>query len=117
MGVWKRGDWYWLDAWVHGHRFREPLGTTDWRVAKRLERERIEQLLNKASVPCIKPHLRRDGRPGGDRGVRAGTSSASISADVSVLARERPSLEGVLQGHHAAADHTCAASGVSECSD
>jgi hypothetical protein len=51
MGLWKRGDWYWLDACVHGHRFREPLGTTDWRVAKRLERERIEQLLNKASVP------------------------------------------------------------------
>src|SRR5262249_45420953 len=51
MGLWKRGDWYWLDAWVHGHRFREPLGTTDWREAKRLERERVEQIRTKASVP------------------------------------------------------------------
>ena len=40
-----------LDAWVHGHRFREPLGTTDWREAKRLERERVEQIRTKASVP------------------------------------------------------------------
>jgi integrase len=51
MGVFKRGDWYWLDARVHGHRFREPLGTTDWREAKRLERERIEQIRTKACVP------------------------------------------------------------------
>jgi integrase len=51
MGLWKRGDWYWLDAWVHGHRFREPLGTTDWREAKRLERERVEQIRTKGSVP------------------------------------------------------------------
>jgi hypothetical protein len=39
MGVWKGGEWYWLDAWVHGHRFREPLGTTDWRVARNVERK------------------------------------------------------------------------------
>jgi hypothetical protein len=51
MGLWKRGAWYWLDAWVHGHRFREPLGTTDWREAKRLERERVEQIRTKAPVP------------------------------------------------------------------
>jgi hypothetical protein len=44
-------QWYWLDAWVHGHRFREPLGTTDWREAKRLERERVEQIRTTASVP------------------------------------------------------------------
>ena len=51
MGLWKRGKWYWLDAKVHGHRYREPLGTTDWREAKRLERQRVEQLETKASVP------------------------------------------------------------------
>ena len=54
MGLWKRGKWYWLDAWVHGHRYREPLGTTDWREAKRLERQRIEQLESKATVPSAK---------------------------------------------------------------
>ena len=51
MALWKRGKWYWLDAKVHGHRYREPLGTTDWREAKRLERERLEQLATRASVP------------------------------------------------------------------
>ena len=44
MSLWKRGKQYRLDAIVHGHRYREPLGTTDWREAKRLERQRIEQL-------------------------------------------------------------------------
>src|SRR6266849_8077491 len=54
MGLWKRGAWYWLDAWVHGHRFREPLRTTDWREAKRLERERVEQLRTKSAVPSAR---------------------------------------------------------------
>src|SRR5438105_1714270 len=54
MGLWKRGSQYWLDAVVHGHRYREPLGTTDWREAKRLERQRIEQLEGKATVPTAK---------------------------------------------------------------
>ena len=54
MGLWKRGKQYWLDAVVHGHRYREPLGTTDWREAKRLERQRIEQLESKATVPTAK---------------------------------------------------------------
>jgi integrase len=54
MALWKRGNQYWLDAVVHGHRYREPLGTTDWREAKRLERQRIEQLEGKATVPTAK---------------------------------------------------------------
>jgi integrase len=54
MGLWKRGKQYWLDAIVHGHRYREPLGTTDWREAKRLERERIDQLETRASIPTAK---------------------------------------------------------------
>jgi hypothetical protein len=32
-----------------GH--REPLGTSDWREAKQLERERLEQLQGRATVP------------------------------------------------------------------
>jgi AraC-like DNA-binding protein len=51
VGLWKRGQLYWLDVVVHGHRYREPLGTTDWREARRLARERIEQLQSRASVP------------------------------------------------------------------
>src|SRR5215217_5294102 len=54
MSLWKRGKQYWLDAIVHGHRYREPLGTTDWREAKRLERQRIEQLEGRATVPTAK---------------------------------------------------------------
>ena len=54
MSLWKRGNEYWLDAVVHGHRYREPLGTTDWREAKRLERQRIEQLEGRATVPSAK---------------------------------------------------------------
>lgn len=48
MGLWKGGNQYWLDAVVHGHRYR------DWREAKRLERQRIEQLEGKATVPTAK---------------------------------------------------------------
>src|SRR4029453_19100376 len=54
MGLWKRGNQYWLDAVVHGHRYREPLGTTDWREAKRLERQRLEQLQTKGARPTAK---------------------------------------------------------------
>jgi hypothetical protein len=51
MALWKRGKQYWLDAVVHGHRYREPLNTTDWREAKRLERERLDQLESRSTVP------------------------------------------------------------------
>ncbi len=51
MSLWKRGRSYWMDVIVHGHRYREALGTRDWREAKRLERERIEQLEKRATVP------------------------------------------------------------------
>lgn len=44
MGLWKRGKQYWLDAVVHGERHREPLGTTDWRRARELEKARIAEL-------------------------------------------------------------------------
>src|SRR5262245_9270061 len=54
MSLWKRGKQYWLDAVVHGHRYREALGTSDCRAAKRLERQRIEQLEGRAAAPNAK---------------------------------------------------------------
>jgi len=44
MGLWRRGKQYWLDTVVHGERHREPLGTTDWRQARELEKKRIAEL-------------------------------------------------------------------------
>ncbi len=54
MSVFKRGKWCWMDAVVNGHRYREPLGTTDGRKAPGLERERITQLKDKAPDPTKK---------------------------------------------------------------
>lgn len=49
--IYKREKWYWMDATVNGCRYREPLETRDWREAQRLERERIQQLKNRAPDP------------------------------------------------------------------
>lgn len=54
MAIFKRGKWYWMHAVVNGHRYREPLGTTDSRKAPSLERERISQLKDKAPDPTKK---------------------------------------------------------------
>ncbi len=54
MALWKRGKWYWIDVVVNGERVREPLNTTDWREATRLERERGEQLERRPTVPTSK---------------------------------------------------------------
>lgn len=43
-----------MHAVVNGHRYREPLGTTDSRKAPSLERERISQLKDKAPDPTKK---------------------------------------------------------------
>src|SRR5581483_1645843 len=51
MALWKRGKRYWIDVVVNGERIREPLHTTDWREATRLERERVEQLEGQPTVP------------------------------------------------------------------
>ena len=51
MGLWKRGKHYWLDAVVHGERHREPLGTTDWREARDLEKKRLAELLHRPPDP------------------------------------------------------------------
>jgi hypothetical protein len=51
MAVFKRGKQYWMDVKVRSQRYREPLDTTDWREAKKLERERIQQLEARGPVP------------------------------------------------------------------
>ena len=51
MSLWKRGKNYWLDAVVHGERHREPLGTTDWREARDLEKKRIAELQKRPPDP------------------------------------------------------------------
>ena len=51
MGLWKRGRHYWLDTVVHGERHREPLGTTDWREARDLEKKRIAELQQRPPDP------------------------------------------------------------------
>jgi hypothetical protein len=51
MGLWKRGKHYWLDTVVHGERHREPLGTTDWREARDLEKTRIAELQQRPPDP------------------------------------------------------------------
>ena len=49
--IYKRGKWYWMDDMLNGARYREPLGTKDWREAQSLEKERIAQLARKAPDP------------------------------------------------------------------
>src|ERR1700753_2669660 len=45
MALWKRGGKYWTDFSIDGDRFRLPLGTTDEREAKRLEKDKIKQAM------------------------------------------------------------------------
>ena len=51
MAIIKRGKWYWMDAVINGHRYRESLKTTDRRLAPGLERDRIAQLNNRVPNP------------------------------------------------------------------
>jgi hypothetical protein len=44
MRVYKRGRKYWLDTVVNNQRYREPLGTTDWRHARQLGQKRVAEL-------------------------------------------------------------------------
>jgi hypothetical protein len=52
MSLYKRGKLWHMDVVVNGCRYRQSLGTTDGREAKRLERERCEQLKNRAPDPA-----------------------------------------------------------------
>ena len=56
MALWKRGNQYRLDAVVHGERHREPLGTTDWRQARDLEKKRIAELQQRPPDPTKRAH-------------------------------------------------------------
>ncbi len=56
LSAWKRGRQYWLDAVVHGERYREPLGTTDWRQAKEFEKKRLAELLKRPPDPTKRAH-------------------------------------------------------------
>src|SRR6516165_4402340 len=49
--VWKRGTQYWLVVVVNGERYREPLGTTDWRHARELEKTRVAELQKRPPDP------------------------------------------------------------------
>jgi integrase len=51
MALYKRHKTWHVDAVVNGVRYRESLGTTDKREAKKLERERCEQLKDRAPDP------------------------------------------------------------------
>ena len=51
MALWKRGKQYWMDVIIRGQRYREPLDTSDWREAKQLERERVQQIESRGPVP------------------------------------------------------------------
>jgi integrase len=42
--IYKRGKWYHLDDTVNGVRYREPLKTTNWQEALRLEKERLGEI-------------------------------------------------------------------------
>ncbi len=52
MALYKRGKRWHMDAVVNGARYREALGTTDWREAQKLERERVGQLKGRAPNPA-----------------------------------------------------------------
>ena len=52
MKIWKRGGRFWIDATVCGERHREPLGTTDWREARQLAKDRIAELSKRPPDPA-----------------------------------------------------------------
>lgn len=51
MSLWKRGDQFWMDVTVNGQRYREPLGTSDWREARATEKHRIAELTKRPPDP------------------------------------------------------------------
>ncbi len=51
MSLWKRGKQYWMDVTVNGQRYREPLGTTDWREAKSIEQRRVAEIARRPPDP------------------------------------------------------------------
>ena len=52
MSLWKRGNNYWIDVVVNGQRCREPLGVSDIREARKLEKERIVEFSKRRPDPA-----------------------------------------------------------------
>jgi integrase len=52
MGLWKRGQQYWIDVVVNGQRYREPLGVSDVREARKLEKDRIVEFSKRRPDPA-----------------------------------------------------------------
>ena len=118
MGLWKRGNQYWLDAVVHGHRYREPLGTTDWREAKRSSGSGSSN--SKATRPCRRQRASRTRpwtcpRPS-SRTPKSGAHRSPQRMAAYWLENAAPA-GGVLQGREAATDHAGADRRVPERSD
>jgi len=58
MAPYKRNKTWWTDFSVNGQRFRESLGTTDWREAQRRERELISQATQGKLAPSSQQFAR-----------------------------------------------------------
>lgn len=54
IGLYKRNKIYWMDATVNGQRYREPLGTSDWKEARARRNDRIAELKNGAPMKLNK---------------------------------------------------------------
>jgi hypothetical protein len=57
MGLWKRGQQYWIDVVVNGQRYPEPLGVSDVREARRLEKDRIVEFSKRRADPAKRRQL------------------------------------------------------------
>ena len=77
MSLWKRGRQYWMDVTVNGQRYRDSLGTTDWREAKAFEKERIAMFAK---------------RPPDTGNQRRTFEKLDVSAAISAYAAERHAL-------------------------
>src|SRR5579872_7282931 len=58
MAIHRRNKIYWTDFSLNGQRFRESLGTTDWREAQRREKELISQATEGKLAPASQQFAR-----------------------------------------------------------
>ncbi|HZE69934.1 MAG TPA: hypothetical protein VE135_10480 [Pyrinomonadaceae bacterium] len=100
MSLYKRRKTWHVDAVVNGIRYRQSLGTTDWREARRLEPERIEQLKKRA------PDLQKRGKSYCSMTVAAAIEAYSaerrapgIAANVCLLEGTKTATRSLLQNH------------------
>ena len=74
MALWKRGRTYWTDVTVNGVRYREPLKTSDRRIAIAREKERLVELTRRPPDPAK---------------IRAAYSSLTVEQAIAAYAEER----------------------------